>query len=274
MKNTRVERTRRNLDLRRAAHAPPKPESTLRGAGRAPKLPNPLRRTETDKAIRILIADDHDVVRRGLRAFLDLASGLDVVGEAVNGREAVHFAHRLRPDVVLMDLAMPELDGIAATEVIHRELPNTCVVVLTSLLEDESRVRALRAGAVGYLLKDTSLPDLRQAINAAVAGQAQISPKAAARLVRKVLAPERPETLSQREAEGLQLLARGSANKEIGRDLSIAEKTVKSHVSSILDKLGVQSRTLAALYAARVGLVPLDQLGEADTTRKAQPRAA
>jgi YesN/AraC family two-component response regulator len=120
MRNTRVERTRRNLDLRRPAHAPPQPESTLR-------------RTETDKAIRILIADDHDVVRRGLRAFLDLDSGLDVVGEAVNGRQAVHFAHRLRPDVVLMDLAMPELDGIAATEVIHRELPNTSVVILTSL---------------------------------------------------------------------------------------------------------------------------------------------
>jgi two-component system, NarL family, response regulator LiaR len=274
MRNTRVERTRRNLDLRRPAHARPKPESTLRGAGRAPKLPNPLRRTETDKAIRILIADDHDVVRRGLRAFLDLDSGLEVVGEAVNGREAVHFAHRLRPDVVLMDLAMPELDGIAATEVIHRELPNTCVVVLTSLLEDESLVRALRAGAVGYLLKDTSLPDLRQAINAAVAGQAQISPKAAARLVRKVFAPEPPETLSHREAEVLQLLARGSANKQIGHDLGIAEKTVKTHVGSILRKLGVQSRTLAALYAARVGLVPLDQLGEADTTRKAQPRAA
>ena len=130
MRNTRVERTRRNLELRRPTLKPP----------------DPLRTTETDKAIRILIADDHDVVRRGLRAFLDLDSGLEVVGEAANGREAVHFAHRLRPDVVLMDLAMPELDGIAATEVIHRELPNTSVVVLTSLLEDESLVRALRAG--------------------------------------------------------------------------------------------------------------------------------
>jgi DNA-binding CsgD family transcriptional regulator len=133
-------------------------------------------------------------------------------------------------------------------------------------LEDESIVRALRAGAVGYLLKDTSLPDLLQAIKAAVAGQAQISPKAAARLVQNVVAPERSEMLSRREAEVLQLLARGSANKQIGHDLGIAEKTVKTHVSSILAKLGVQSRTLAALYAVRVGLVPLDQLGEADTT--------
>jgi DNA-binding NarL/FixJ family response regulator len=205
---------------------------------------------------------------------LDLDSGLEVVGEAVNGAEAVHLAHRLRPDVVLMDLAMPELDGIAATELIHRELPNTNVVVLTTLLEDESIVAAVRAGAVGYLLKDTSLPDLLQAIKAAVAGQAQISPKAAARLVQKVVAPERSETLSQREAEVLQLLAQGSANKEIGSQLGIAEKTVKTHVSSILGKLGVQSRMQAALYAVRVGLVPLDQLGEADTTGKVQPGAA
>jgi DNA-binding NarL/FixJ family response regulator len=274
MRNTRVERTRRNLDLRRPAHAPPKLESTLRGAGRAPKLPDTLRQTDTHQAIRILIADDHDVVRRGLRASLDFDSGLEVVGEAVNGAEAVHLAHRLRPDVVLMDLAMPELDGIAATELIHRELPNTNVVVLTTLLEDESIVAAVRAGAVGYLLKDTSLPDLLQAIKAAVAGQAQISPKAAARLVQKVVAPERSETLSQREAEVLQLLAQGSANKEIGSHLGIAEKTVKTHVSSILGKLGVQSRMQAALYAVRIGLVPLEQLGEADTTGNVQPRAA
>jgi DNA-binding NarL/FixJ family response regulator len=238
------------------------------------RLPDPLRTTENNKAIRILIADDHEVVRRGLCAFLDLDSGLEVVGEAVNGAEAVHLAHRLRPDVVLMDLAMPELDGIAATELIHRELPNTNVVVLTTLLEDESIVAAVRAGAVGYLLKDTSLPDLLQAIKAAVAGQAQISPKAAARLVQKVVAPERSETLSQREAEVLQLLAQGSANKEIGSHLGIAEKTVKTHVSSILGKLGVQSRMQAALYAVRIGLVPLDQLGEADTTGKVQPGAA
>src|SRR5437588_12961560 len=137
-----------------------------------------------------------------------------------------------------MDLAMPELDGIAATEVICRELPNTNVMVLTSLLEYESIVAAVRAGAVGYLLKDTGALDLRQAVKAVVAGQTQISPKAAARLVRKAIAPECPETLSEREAEVLRLLARGAANLEIGRDLAIAEKTVKTHVSSILGKLG------------------------------------
>src|SRR5258708_39427357 len=127
-----------------------------------------------------------------------------------------------------MDLARTEQDGNAATEVIHRQQPNASVVELTSLLEDESNVREHRAGAVGYLLKDTSLPDLRQAIKAVVAGQTPISPNAAARLVRKVSAPERPDMLSKREAEGLQLLARGTANKEVGRDLGIAEKTVKT----------------------------------------------
>jgi two-component system, NarL family, response regulator LiaR len=214
-------------------------------------------------AIRILIADDHDVVRQGLRTFLDLDPELEVVGEAADGAEAVRLAHRLRPDVVLMDLVMPELDGIAATRIIRRELPDTEVLALTSVLEDASVVGAVRAGAIGYLLKDTKAHELRRAIKAAAAGQVQLSPAAAARLMREVLAPERPEALSEREAEVLRLLARGRANKEIGRDLGIAEKTVKTHVSSILGKLGVQSRTQAALYAGRTGLIPLDQLGAA-----------
>ena len=209
-------------------------------------------------AIRILIADDHDVVRQGLRTFLDLDPELEVVGEAADGAEAVRLAHRLRPDVVLMDLVMPELDGIAATRIIRRELPDTEVLALTSVLEDASVVGAVRAGAIGYLLKDTKAHELRRAIKAAAAGQVQLSPAAAARLMREVLAPERPEALSEREAEVLRLLARGRANKEIGRDLGIAEKTVKTHVSSILGKLGVQNRTQAALYAGRVGLVSLD----------------
>src|SRR5919197_743311 len=211
--------------------------------------------------IRVLIADDHEVVRQGLRTFLELDPELEVVGEAADGREAVRLAHRLRPDVVLMDLLMPGLDGIAATQVIRRELPDTEVVALTSVLEDEKVVGAVRAGAIGYLLKDTKAAELRQAIKAAAAGQVQLSPKAAARLMREVVAPERPEALSERELDVLRLLARGRANKEIARELSIAEKTVKSHVSSILGKLGVQSRTQAALYAGRIGLVPLDQLG-------------
>src|SRR5438445_2358870 len=211
--------------------------------------------------IRILIADDHEVVRNGLRATLGVDPALEVVGEAADGAEAVRLAQRLHPDVVLMDLLMPELDGIAATEVIRRELPDTEVVALTSVLEDASVVGAVRAGAIGYLLKDTRAAELRRAIKAAAAGQVQLSPSAAARLMREVKAPERPEALSERELEVLQLLARGLANKEISRDLGIAEKTVKTHVSSILGKLGVQSRTQAALYAGRVGVVPVNQLG-------------
>src|SRR5438128_4368168 len=224
--------------------------------------------------IRILIADDHEVVRQGLRVSLGVDAALEVVGEAEDGAEAVRLARRLRPDVVLMDLLMPEMDGIAATELIRRELPDTEVVALTSVLEDASVVGAVRAGAIGYLLKDTRAPELRRAVKAAAAGQVQLSPSAAARLMREVTAPERLDALTEREVKVLQLLARGSANKQIARDLGIAEKTVKTHVSSILGKLGVQSRTQAALYAGRVGLVPLDELGAADTTGKAEHCAA
>jgi two-component system, NarL family, response regulator LiaR len=211
--------------------------------------------------IRVLIADDHHVVRQGLRTFLGIDPELEVVGEAVDGYEAVRLANQLRPDVVLMDLLMPELDGIAATQQIRRQLPDVEVLALTSVLDDEKVVGALRAGAIGYLLKDSKPAELRQAIKAAAAGQVQLAPKAAARLVREVVSPDRPESLSERELDVLRLLARGHANKQIARELSIAEKTVKSHVSSILGKLGVQSRTQAALYAGRVGLVPIDQLG-------------
>ena len=211
--------------------------------------------------IRVLIADDHEVVRQGIRVSLAVDPELEVVGEAADGAEAVRLAHRLLPDLVLMDLLMPELDGIAATQVIRRELPDTEVMALTSVLEDASVVDAVRAGAIGYLLKDTRAAELRRAIKAAAAGQVQLSPSAAARLMREVKAPERPEPLSERELDVLRLLAYGLANKEISRDLGIAEKTVKTHVSSILGKLGVQSRTQAALYAGRVGVVPINQLG-------------
>jgi DNA-binding NarL/FixJ family response regulator len=163
-----------------------------------------------------------------------------------------------------MDLLMPELDGVSATQAIRTELPQVEVVALTSVLEDSAVVGAVRAGAIGYVLKDADQDELAHAIRAAAAGQVHLSPKAAARLMREVRAPESPvETLSHREVEVLRLLARGLANKEIARDLSITEKTAKAHVSGILGKLGLQSRTQAALYAGRIGLVPVDQLGAA-----------
>lgn len=205
--------------------------------------------------IKVLLADDHSVVRQGLRMFLALDPDLDVVGEAVNGKEALRLVGELHPDVVLMDLLMPEMDGIAATSAIRRQYPDTEVIALTSVLEDEKVYGAIRAGAIGYLLKDTEADELCRAIKAAAAGQVQLSPQAAARLMREVRPPDSPEQLTPREIEVLQLLAHGLANKEIARELSIGEKTVKTHVSNILSKLGVLSRTQAALYAVRAGLV-------------------
>jgi two-component system, NarL family, response regulator LiaR len=210
---------------------------------------------------RILIADDHSVVRQGLRMFLALDPDLEVVGEAADGAEALRLAHELQPDVVLMDILMPKVDGIAATKEIRRDLPDTEVVALTSVLEDASVVGAIRAGAIGYLLKNTQADELRRAIKAAAAGQVQLSPEAATRLMREVRAPESPETLTERETDVLRLLAEGKANKEIAQTLNIGEKTVKTHVSNVLAKLGVQSRTQAALYAARIGMVTVSQMG-------------
>jgi two-component system, NarL family, response regulator LiaR len=208
--------------------------------------------------IRILVVDDHSVVRQGLKMFLGLDPELEVIGEAIDGADGVKKAKELKPDVVLMDLLMPVMDGITAIGILRRELPETEVIALTSVLEDSSVIGAVRAGAMGYLLKDTESDELRRAIKAAAAGQVQLSPKAAARLMREVRAPESPETLTERETEVLRLLARGRSNKEIAHDLTIGEKTVKTHVSNILSKLGVPSRTQAALYAVRIGLVTLD----------------
>jgi len=206
-------------------------------------------------AIRILIVDDHSVVRQGLRMFLRWDPDLEVVGEAQDGVEALRLARQLQPDVVLMDLVMPVMDGIAATAAIRQELPDTEVLALTSVLEDASVVGAVRAGAIGYMLKDTNAPELCRAIKAAASGQVQLTPKAAARLMQAINAPKNPEALTERETEVLRLVAQGQANKQIATSLHIAEKTVKIHVSNILSKLGVQSRTQATLYAIRTGLV-------------------
>src|ERR671916_408204 len=213
-------------------------------------------------AIRILITDDHGVVRQGLRMFLSLDPEFEVVGEAENGREALDMARKLEPDVVLMDLLMPVMDGISATEAIRKELPEVEVVALTSVLEDVSVTGAVRAGAIGYLLKDTDSDELSRAIKAAAEGRVHLAPEAAARLMREVRAPENPEALTDRETEVLKLVARGKANKQIASTLYVSEKTVKAHVSAILMKLGVQSRTQAALYAVRAGLVSIEELGE------------
>lgn len=213
-------------------------------------------------AIRILVADDHSVVREGLRTFLGLDSELEIVGEATNGDEAVQLARQLKPDVVLMDLKMPKLDGVTATGIIRGELPDTEVVALTSVLDDASVFGALKAGAIGYLLKDAEAEELRRAIKAAAEGQVHLSPQAAARLVREVRAPENPETLSERETSVLRLLAQGHSNKELAQALGISEKTVKTHVTSILNKLHASSRTQAALYAVRSGLVPPETIGK------------
>jgi DNA-binding NarL/FixJ family response regulator len=221
------------------------------------------RRTRTNTRldsmpIRIVLADDHSEVRQGLKMFLGLDEDFEVVGEAENGEEAVRLAHELKPDVVLMDMLMPVMDGIAATQKIRTELPDTEVIALTSVLEDNAVVGAVKAGAIGYLLKDTQADELRRAIKAAAAGQVQLTPQAAARLVREVRAPDSPQQLTEREVDVLRLLAGGKANKEIALALTIGEKTVKTHVSNILMKLGVQSRTQAALYAAQIGLAPLE----------------
>lgn len=213
-------------------------------------------------AISVLITDDHKVVRQGLKMVLDLDPEIEVVGEAENGEEAARVARRLEPDVVVMDLVMPVMDGVEATRVIRRELPDTQVVALTSVLEDASVTGAVRAGAIGYLLKNTGSDELCRAIKAAAEGKVQLAPEAAVRLMREVSAPKDPQALTERETDVLKLIARGMANRQIARSLYIGEKTVKTHVSNILLKLGVNSRTQAALFAARTGLVSPEDLGQ------------
>ncbi len=213
-------------------------------------------------SIRLLIVDDHDVVRQGLRMYLGRDPEIEVVGEAADGEEAVAAARELRPDVVLMDLLMPRMDGIAATGAIRAEMPDVEVVALTSILEDRAVTGAVKAGAIGYLLKDTKAEELCRAIKGAAAGQVQLAPEAATKLMREVRAPENPDALTARETEVLKLVARGQANKQIASSLFVEEKTVKAHVSGVLRKLGVSSRTQAALHAVRAGLVSLDELSE------------
>lgn len=207
-------------------------------------------------AIRVLIVDDHQVVREGLRNFLELQEGLEVTGEAGDGEEGVALATELRPDVILMDLVMPKLGGVEAMRALRERVPGTRVIVLTSFIDDEHLLPAMRAGAAGYLLKNVQPQELARAIRAADAGEALIDPAVAARLV-EALADVEPgngyERLTPREREVLALIGRGFSNKRIALELGVAEKTAKTHVSNLLGKLGLADRTQAALYASRIG---------------------
>jgi len=213
--------------------------------------------------IRVLIVDDHAVVREGLRTYLELSDAVEIVGEARNGREAIDQTRKTHPDVILMDLLMPEMDGIAATRAIKEIAPEARIIVLTSFTDDDHVMPALRAGAIGYLLKDVGAEDLVRAIQGAYQGQAQLHPDVARRLMEQVATPKTPQSdrpasvLTPREIEVLRLIASGMSNKEIARALMLNERTVKGHVSNILGKLGLADRTQAALYAVREGLVQL-----------------
>ncbi|MDY6877481.1 MAG: response regulator transcription factor [Chloroflexota bacterium] len=218
--------------------------------------------------IRVLIADDHPVVRQGLRGFLETYADIKVVAEAKDGAQAVALAREHVPDVILMDLLMPEMDGVEAIGQIVAFSPASRIIVLTSYTEDEYLFPAMRAGALGYLLKDVEPEDLVSAVRAAVRGHATLHPSIAARLVRGVDHPgdDSLTDLCQREIDVLRLIARGMSNKKIAEALKIAEGTVKSHVSNILSKLHLTHRTQAALYALKRKLVPLDDphLNEGD----------
>ena len=218
--------------------------------------------------IRVLLVDDHAMVRQGLRTFLELQDGgplpIEVAGEATNGLEAVELAVRLKPDIVLLDLVMPEMDGIQATSRIVECSPNSRVIILTSFGEEERVLPAIRAGAQGYLLKDIPPNELVQAVRDAYLGKVQLHPEVARKLMGIAAAKEQPrlnssietpeENLTEREREVLSLIAEGRNNREIAERLVISEKTVKTHVSNILDKLHLDDRTQAAIYALRHGL--------------------
>ncbi len=202
--------------------------------------------------VTVLIADDHPVVRQGLRIFLDLQDGISVVGEAATGAEAVVKVEELLPDVVLLDLVMPDLDGIEAARRIRDVSPSTKVIVVTSYADDEKIFPAIKAGAAGYLLKDVEPDDIADGIRRVHSGEALLHPKIAARLMREVTEEKTEgEVLTARELEVLRALARGLSNKAIAEELIVSEKTVKTHVSNILAKLHLADRTQAALYAVR-----------------------
>lgn len=211
--------------------------------------------------ISVLIVDDHGVVRQGLITYLKLLKDIEVIGEAENGAEAVAQVRRHKPDVVLMDLVMPEMDGIEATRKIGAISPSTKVIVLSSFTEDELVFPAIKAGAAGYLLKDVSPSDLFEAIQAVHQGETRMHPDITKKLVDQFVSPDEettidPSELTPRELEVLCLIAQGMSNRELAQALVISEKTVKTHVSNILSKLHLQDRVQAAIYAYKQGLMP------------------
>ncbi len=216
----------------------------------------------TQKPIRVLIVDDHAIVREGIRAVLTEAGGYEVLAEAGNGQEAVAQAERLQPDVILMDLLMPVMDGIEATRQITSRQPGARILVLTSFAADDQVFPAIKAGALGYLLKDSSPEDLVHAIHQVYLGEPSLHPNIARMLLREVAHPPEPQpppdALSTREMDVLRLVAKGLSNREIADRLVISEPTVRAHMSNILGKLHLASRTQAALYAVREGLVSED----------------
>ena len=209
--------------------------------------------------ISVLIVDDHGVVRQGLRTYLELLDDIEVIGEAQNGVEAVALVRQHRPDVILMDLMMPEMDGIEATRQIGAISPTTKVIALTSFTDDEMVFPAIKAGAAGYLLKDVSPPDLAKAIQAVHEGENRLHPDITKKLMNQFVSPKveptaAPDELTARELEVLRLIAQGMSNRELAQALVISEKTVKTHVSNILSKLHLADRTQAAIYALEQGL--------------------
>jgi len=228
-------------------------------------IPQPLP-TTNNKKIGVLLVDDHTVVRQGLRMFIEMQKDMEVIGEGSNGIEAVELAFRLDPDVILLDLLMPQMDGVEATRKILQNNPHSRVLILTSFGEDDKIFPAIRAGAHGYLLKDIQPRDLVQAIRESFQGKPQLHPDVARRLMMAVSGdapikesklpslPTELQGLTEREREVLEQIARGLTNHEIAEKMVISEKTVKTHVSNLLDKLGLEDRTRAAIWALKHGL--------------------